>query len=221
MMTPFWLSLEIAFWALFVVAISGLLLNYGMFSFSFSGKTLIDSIVTLPLVLPPVVIGFALLVVFSPAYPFGAWLEMLGVQVVFSRLGAVLAAAIVAFPLFYRTLRGALAEIPQEMLEVARTLGASETKIFFTIAMPLAWRGILTGLILAFSRALGEFGATILIAGNIPSLTRTLPLAIYSSVEQGAYDEAVQYVFIICALSLSLLCGVQLLLENRKKKGGL
>lgn len=221
MMTPFWLSLEIAFWALFVVAVSGLLLNYGMFSFSFSGKTLIDSIVTLPLVLPPVVIGFALLVVFSPTYPFGAWLEMLGVQVVFSRLGAVLAAAIVAFPLFYRTLRGALLEIPQEMLEVARTLGASETKIFFTIALPLAWRGILTGLILAFSRALGEFGATILIAGNIPSLTRTLPLAIYSSVEQGAYDEAVQYVFIICALSLSLLCGVHLLLENRKKKGGL
>ncbi|WP_298703681.1 molybdate ABC transporter permease subunit [uncultured Veillonella sp.] len=204
-MSPLWLSLEVASIALIGIVGVGLWLCYMLKRYSFPGKALIDSIVTLPLVLPPVVVGFALLVMFSPGYTLGAWLEAHGLGIVFSKGGAILAAAIIGFPLFYQTVRAALGSVDSTMEDVARTLGASELRIFFTISMPLAWKGIVTGAILAFCRALGEFGATILIAGNIPGLTRTMPLAIYSLVEFGDYEGAFELVGYICILTLGLL----------------
>lgn len=215
-MSPLWLSLEVALLALVHIIVVGLLLNYILKRYDMKGKALIDSVLTLPLVLPPVVVGFALLVIFSPGGAFGAWLQSIGIQVVFSKMGAVLASSIIGFPLFYQTVRAALSSIDPAVEDVARTLGASELRIFFTISIPLAWKGIVTGAILAFSRALGEFGATILIAGNIPGLTRTMPLAIYSLVEVGDYSGAFVIVVYICALTLGLLWSVHLI-----TKGGL
>lgn len=213
-MSPLWLSLEVASIALCNIVIGGVLLCYMLKRYRFPGKALIDSIVTLPLVLPPVVVGFALLLVFTPGNALGAWLEAQGWQVVFSKAGAILASSIIGFPLFYQTVRAALGSIDPAVEDVARTLGASEWRIFFTISIPLAWKGILTGSILAFSRALGEFGATILIAGNIPGVTRTMPLAIYSLVEFGDYTGAFELVVYICALTLGLLWTVHFITKG-------
>ena len=201
-MSPFWLSLWVASIALIIVIVTGLATCYGMNRCKWGGIAILDALITLPLVLPPVVVGFALLMVFTPGYAFGAWLETHGLSVVF------------AFPLFYQTVRSALQSVDHNMEDVARTLGASELRIFFTISVPLAWKGILTGSILAFCRAMGEFGATILIAGNIPKVTRTMPLAIYSYVEAGQYMDAFELVVYICVLTLALLSGIHLITKG-------
>ena len=150
-----------------------------------------------------------LLIIFSPGNAFGAWLEAHGIRVVFSKLGAIIASAVVSFPLFYQSVRTALAAIDRDMEDVARTLGASEFRVFWTISLPLAWKGILSGSILCFARGLGEFGATILIAGNIPGVTRTMPLAIYSLVDFGDYSGAFELVVYICILTLGLVWAIQ------------
>ena len=203
------LSIEVAFIALIINAIFGLSLNYVMKHYTFLGKSLIDSFFTLPLVLPPVVLGFVLLIIFSPGNAFGACLEAHGIRVVFSKVGAIIASAVVSFPLFYQSVRTALAAIDSDMEDVARTLGASEFRVFWSISLPLAWKGILSGSILSFARGLGEFGATILIAGNIPGVTRTMPLAIYSLVEFGDYSGAFELVIYICVLTLGLVWAIQ------------
>ena len=203
------LSIEVAFLALLINVVVGLSLTYVMKRYSFPGKSLIDSFFTLTLVLPPVVLGFVLLIIFSPGNAFGAWLESHGIRVVFSKLGAIIASAVVSFPLFYQSVRTALAAIDSDMEDVARTLGASEFRVFWTISLPLAWKGILSGSILSFARGLGEFGATILIAGNIPGVTRTMPLAIYSLVEFGDYSGAFELVIYICILTLGLVWAIQ------------
>ena len=149
-MSPFWLSLWVASIALVIVILSGLAVCYWMNRCKWSGIAILDALITLPLVLPPVVVGFALLMVFTPGYAFGAWLESHGLGVVFTAAGAVVASSVIAFPLFYQTVRSALQSVDHNMEDVARTLGASELRIFFTISVPLAWKGILTGSILAF-----------------------------------------------------------------------
>ena len=202
-MSPLWLSLWVASIALIIVIVSGLAACYWMNRCKWSGMAIIDALITLPLVLPPVVVGFALLMVFTPGYAFGAWLEAHGMSVVFAASGAVVASSVIAFP-----------SVDHNMEDVARTLGASELRIFFTISVPLAWKGILTGSILAFCRAMGEFGATILIAGNIPRVTRTMPLAIYSYVEAGQYMDAFELVIYICVLTLALLSGIHLITQG-------
>ncbi|WP_282002610.1 molybdate ABC transporter permease subunit [Veillonella denticariosi] len=213
-MSPLWLSIWVASVALVFVIIGGLITCFLMNQCRWNGIAVIDAILTLPLVLPPVVVGFALLMIFTPGYAFGAWLESHGLGVVFSAAGAVVASSVIAFPLFYQTVRSALQSVDHNMEDVARTLGASELRIFFTISIPLAWKGILTGSILAFCRAMGEFGATILIAGNIPGLTRTMPLAIYSYVEAGQYMDAFELVIYICVLTLALLSGIHILTKG-------
>jgi len=200
-MSPFWLSLWVASIALVIVILSGLAACYWMNRCKWGGIAILDALITLPLVLPPVVVGFALLMVFTPGYAFAA-------------SGAVIASSVIAFPLFYQTVRSALQSVDHNMEDVARTLGASELRIFFTISVPLAWKGILTGSILAFCRAMGEFGATILIAGNIPRVTRTMPLAIYSYVEAGQYMDAFELVIYICVLTLALLSGIHLITKG-------
>lgn len=155
-MSPFVLSIYVATISLVIVVIVGLCVCFGMKQCRCRGVAIIDALLTLPLVLPPVVVGFALLMMFSPGYAFGAWLESHGLGVVFSVLGAICASSVIAFPLFYQTVRSALESIDHNMEDVARTLGASELRIFLTISIPLAWKGILTGAILSFCRAMGE-----------------------------------------------------------------
>ncbi len=150
------------------------------------GKTFVETFVSLPLVLPPVVTGLVLLQLFGKRGPLGHWLHaQLGLDVVFTWKAVVLALGVMALPLLVRAARTAIEEVNPALEQIARTLGASEWRVFFTVTLPLARRGIFAGVLLAFARALGEFGATIMVAGNIPGRTTTLPVAIYSDVQAG------------------------------------
>jgi molybdate transport system permease protein len=169
-------------------------------------KAILDTIFTIPLVLPPTVIGFLLLLVFGVKRPIGRFLlEFMGIRIVFSWQATVIAAFVIAFPLMYRTAMGAFEQIDENLIMAARTLGMSETSIFFRIMLPLASPGILGGAILSFARSLGEFGATAMIAGNIENKTRTLPLAIYSEVAAGNMKQASYYVAVVLAISFIVI----------------
>jgi molybdate transport system permease protein len=157
----------------------------------FPGKTLLEAIVNLPLVLPPVVIGYALLVTFGRNGPLGRWLhQTLDLQFVFTFRGAVLAAAVMGLPLVVRAMRQALEAVDRGLEAAARTLGASPTRVFWTVTLPLMSPGLLSGAVLGFAAALGEFGATITFVSNVPGETQTLPLAIYSALQQPGGDSA-------------------------------
>jgi molybdate transport system permease protein len=169
---------------------------------------LVDSIFLLPLVLPPTVVGFLLLVIFGRRSPIGTLLEKLDASVVFSWPATVIAAATVSFPLMYLTARAALEQVDPTLAEAARTLGASESRVLREVLLPLAWPGVLAGTVLAFARALGEFGATLMIAGDIPGRTETIPLAIYFAVESGDMQRAWMWCAIDVAISLVLLGGL-------------
>ena len=169
---------------------------------------LFDGAVLLPLILPPTVVGFLLLVVFGRNGPIGSLLWRWGVTLVFSWPATVIAAAVVAFPLVYLATRGALELIEPSLLEVARVLGASEWRVFARIALPLAWPGILAGTVLGFARALGEFGATLMFAGNIPGRTETIPVAIYFAIEDGEMQQAFIWSGVVLAISFVVLAGL-------------
>jgi molybdate transport system permease protein len=165
-------------------------------------KMILDGILTLPLVLPPTVAGFFLLFLFGVRGPVGKFfLDFFSVKIAFSWGATVLAAAAISFPLMYRSARGALEQVDPNLIYAARTLGMSEGAIFFRVSLPTALPGVASGAVLAFARGLGEFGATAMIAGNIAGKTRTLPLAIYSSVAAGDMDTAYRYVLIILLVS--------------------
>ncbi|MDB1954531.1 molybdate ABC transporter permease subunit [Clostridium tertium] len=169
-------------------------------------KIILDGILTLPLVLPPTVMGFFLLLIFGVNRPIGKLLlEFLGVKIVFSWSATVIASVVIAFPLMYRSARGAFEQVDQNLIMAARTLGMSERKIFWRIIMPLALPGVASGGILAFARGLGEFGATAMIAGNIANKTRTLPLAIYADVAAGDMASATNYVLIVTIISFAVV----------------
>lgn len=165
----------------------------------------IDGILTLPLVLPPTVVGFFLLLIFGRRSFTGHMLEKIGVTVVFSWPATVIAATVVAFPLMYRTSLGALEQVNPTLLQAARTLGASEWAVFRRVQLPLAGPGVLAGTVLAFARAMGEFGATLMLAGNIPGRTQTMPIAIFSAAESGDMRGALVWVGLIVALSLAII----------------
>jgi molybdate ABC transporter permease protein len=165
----------------------------------------IDGILTLPLVLPPTVVGFFLLVLFGRRSPIGHALERIGVTIVFSWPATVIAATVVAFPLMYRTTLGAFEQVNPTLLQAARTLGASEWRVFRRVLLPIAAPGVLAGTVLAFARALGEFGATLMLAGNIPGRTQTMPIAIFSAAEAGDMRAATVWVAIIVGLSLAII----------------
>jgi len=179
-------SLQMALASLLLVVPAGLALAWWLARFHWRGKALVETCVTLPLVLPPVVTGLILLQLFGRRGPAGGWLHaVFGFEVVFTWRAVVLALAAMSLPLFVRTVRTAFEEVDLKYEQLARTLGAGEWRVFFTITLPLARRGVLAGTLLAFARALGEFGATIMVAGNIPGRTTTLPVAIYQAVENG------------------------------------
>lgn len=168
-------------------------------------KGLIDGILTLPLVLPPTVVGYLLLVLFGKYGPLGRILLSLGTTVVFTWPGTVIAAAVVAFPLMYRTVRSAFEQIDQNILNAARTLGVGEWKLFWRIMIPLSWPGIAAGTVLAFARALGDFGATLMIGGNIPGQTLTIPAAIFFAADSGDMGKALIWVILIFIISLLVM----------------
>jgi len=165
----------------------------------------VDGVFLLPLVLPPTVVGFLLLLLFGRNGPLGKLLLSLGTTVVFSWPATVIAAAVVSFPMMYLSARAALEQVDSRLLEAGRTLGASEWRVFYAIALPLAWPGVLAGTILSFARALGEFGATLMLAGNIPGRTATIPIAIYFAVEADDVKTAIGWCLIDLAISLVLL----------------
>jgi molybdate transport system permease protein len=166
---------------------------------------LLDAGVNLPLVLPPTVLGYYLLVALGARSPIGAWLGARGIPLVFTWQGAVVAASVVALPLVVQSTKAAIEAIDPALREVARTLGRSEVAIFLTITLPLSWRGLLAGSMLAFSRALGEFGATLMVAGNIPGRTQTLPIAIYDTVQAGDLQEANRLALLLTVVAVVML----------------
>ena len=173
-----------------------------------SGKRvqwLLDVFFTFPLVLPPTVIGFLLLILFGRHSFLGKILAALGTTVIFSWPATVIASVVVSFPLMYRAAKGAFEQVDPHYIWAARTLGLTETRIFFRILVPLAWPGLISGAILAFARALGEFGATLMIAGNIPKVTKTIPLAIYFANAAGKDEIAIRWTGIILIISLIVL----------------
>lgn len=177
-------SLQVALAAVFCSLPLGIAAGWLLARKRFPGKLLLETCVNLPLVMPPVVTGYLLLIAFGRQGPIGGWLERwFGVQLVFDWKGAALAAAVVSFPLLVRSIRSAIAGVDVRLEDAARTLGAGPWDLFFSVTLPLARRGVIAGAVLAFARALGEFGATIMIAGNIAGETRTIPLMIYSELE--------------------------------------
>jgi molybdate transport system permease protein len=180
-------------------------------------KSVIETIVLLPLVMPPVSTGLILLKIFGRRSPLGQWLYERGIEIVFNWKGVLIAMAVMSFPLLVRSVRTSFAEVNPRLEQIAATLGASPLRIFFVITIPLAFKGIVAGAMLAFSRALGEFGATILLAGNIPGQTQTLSLAIYNFVQTGKDTEAYTLLGITVFLAFAFVWFSEWLLRAGKK----
>jgi molybdate transport system permease protein len=202
-LSPLWISLKTALLATFITFFLGISAAYWMLGYRGKGKSLIEGIFVAPLILPPTVVGFLLLLFFGKNGPVGKLLERFDTTIVFTWYGAAIAATVVSFPLMYKTALGAFSQIDANLLRVARTLGAKELTIFWRISLPLAFPGIVAATTLAFARALGEFGATLMLAGNIPGQTQTIPMAIYFAVEAGAINEAWFWSITIMIISLS------------------
>jgi molybdate transport system permease protein len=200
-LSPLWLSLKTAGIATVIVFIIGIVLARLVARNSFHGKSIVEAIILLPLVLPPTVVGFGLLYLFGKNGVLGKFLEnSFNFQVVFTWYAVIIAAVVVSFPLMYQSAAAAFQKYDRNIENVALTMGASKWKVFWTISFPLAWPGLLAGLVLSFARALGEFGATLMLAGYIPNVTDTIPLAIYFAVESGNMEMAKFWVIIIVSL---------------------
>lgn len=201
-LSPLWISIKTSFTATLFVFFIGIAISWFMFQYKGKGKEIIDGVLILPMILPPTVMGYILLLIIGKNSPLGRMLGHLGINVIFTWSATVIAAIIIAFPLMYRTTLGAFKQIDINMINAARTMGATEWRIFWKVAVPLAWPGIAAGTMLAFARALGEFGATLMVAGSIPGKTETIPIAIYFAVAGGENEKAIMWVVLIFAISL-------------------
>jgi molybdate transport system permease protein len=200
------LSLKVALWATGIDLVLGVAAGYALARYRFFGRDVIDSLLLLPMVLPPTVLGYYLLVVLGRRGPVGGWLQsQFGINLIFTWQGAVIAAAIVSFPFVCKSARAAFEEVHPQYQQAARVLGLNEVAVFFRITLPLAWRGILAGVLLAFARALGEFGATLMVAGSIPGKTQTLSIAVYEAVQAGQDDLANRLVLVISLVAVVVL----------------
>jgi len=214
---PLQLTLKVASLATFFALLLGVAAALVIHKYRFFGRDLVESVLTLPLVLPPTVLGYYLLVVMGRNSFLGRWLEdSLGISLVFTWQGAVVAATVVAFPLVFRSTRSALENVNPSYENAARTLGCSEPNVFFRVSLPLAMPGILSGTMLAYARAMGEFGATLMVAGNMPGRTQTMPLAIYSAVQSGNNALANSLVVIISVVCIIILWTSGKLLKPRR-----
>lgn len=212
-MEPAWvalsLSLKVAGWATLLNAVLGIGVAFALARLRFPGRELLDSILTLPMVLPPTVLGYYLLVLIGRNGPIGAFLQQhFGITLVFTFSGAVIAATVVAFPLVLKSARAAFESIDPQFEKAARVLGLSPPAVFFRVTLPLARRGIVAGLLLAFARALGEFGATLMLAGSIPGRTQTLSIAVYEAVQAGDDATANLLVAIVSITCVAVLLAV-------------
>lgn len=209
------LSLKVAGCATLLDLLLGVGVGFLLARGRFVGRDLLDTVLTLPMVMPPTVLGFYLLVLVGRRGWLGAWLhDSFGINLIFTWQGAVIAASLVAFPLVFKPARAAFEAVDGQLEQAARVLGVSEAAIFFRVTLPLAWRGILAGVLLAFARALGEFGATLMVAGSIPGKTQTLSIAVYEAVQAGQDDVANTLVLIT-----SVVCMVVLLAAGRLAPG--
>lgn len=206
------LSLRVALLATAVAAVSGVACARLLARARFPGKEAVEAVLLLPLVLPPTVVGFGLLLLLGRNGPVG---RLVPDGLLFTWWAAVVAAAVAAFPLVYQNARAAFAQVDPDQENAARTLGAGEVRVFFTVTLPLAWPGLMAGLVLAFARALGEFGATLMVAGNIPGKTQTAPMAIYFAVEEGDYRTAAPLVAIVLLFSFAVIFWLNWWLRNR------
>ncbi len=213
------LSLKVAFWATVLSLPLGIWIAYLLARKEFWGRQALNVLVHLPLVLPPVVTGYILLLAFGRTGLFGVWLDALGVQLAFRWTGAVLAAAIMAFPLMVRAIRLSIEAVDNGLEEAGATLGASRLQVFVTITLPLMAPGILAGTVLAFAKAMGEFGATITFVANIPEQTQTVPSAIYAFLQvPGGEASAVRLVLISTALAVAALIVSEILAQRLARK---
>src|SRR5208282_3742327 len=183
---PLYLTLKVASVATLSAFLTGVVLAFLLAKGRFRGRELLDAVLTLPLVLPPTVLGYYLIVLVGRNGWIGRWLyEAFGITLMFTWQGAVIASAVVAFPLVYKAARAAFENVDQNLEKAARTLGLSEWGVFLRVSFPLAWHGVMAGTMLAFARGMGEFGATLMVAGNLPGKTQTLSLAVYDAVQAG------------------------------------
>jgi molybdate transport system permease protein len=206
LLIPLQLTLRVASLATLVALVLGVFAAFVLHRFRFPGRDVLDALLTLPLVLPPTVLGYYLLVVVGRNSMLGRWMEeALGISLVFTWQGAVVAASVVAFPLVFKSARSALENVNIKYEDTARSLGCRECQVFIRVSFPLAWRGIMAGTMLAFARAMGEFGATLMLAGNLPGKTQTMSLAVYSAVQTGNYALANTLVIIISLVCVIIL----------------
>ena len=211
MLTPLWLTLKVALLATLLSGAAGIGLGWWMSRRRFAGQHVADAFLMLPMVLPPTVLGYYLIVLIGRNGVLGQYLDRwFGINLIFTWQGAVIAASVVSLPLIYKAARAAFEEVDGRFAHAARTLGAGEFEVFWRIALPLAIRGIAAGLMLAFARAMGEFGATLMIAGNLPGKTQTLSIAVYEAVQAGNDAQALWLTLVI-----SLVCMTVLVISGR------
>lgn len=210
------LSLKVASWSTALNLVLGVAAGWLLARKRFIGRDLIDAILTLPMVLPPTVLGYYLLVVIGKRGFLGKWLyDTFGINLIFTWQGAVIASTIVAFPLVMKSARAAFESVDPQLEKAARVLGLPERSLFFRVTLPMAWRGILAGVLLAFARALGEFGATLMVAGSIPGRTQTLSVAVYEAVQAGQDSLANLLVLITSATCIAVLLAAGWLMPAR------
>lgn len=211
-LTSFWISIRVATMSTIIVMILGIIVSKWLYHRKKRWVKIVESFILLPIVLPPTVMGFILLIVFSPRGIIGQFFNnILHLPVVFTLTGAVIASVIVSFPLMYQHTIQGFNSIDKRMLDTARTMGASESKIFYRIVLPLSKRYILSGIVMSFARAIGEFGATLMVAGYIPNKTNTLPLEIYFLVVEGKENQAWLWVLVLVAFTIVVIMTINLM----------
>ena len=213
-MNPLIITLKTSAVATLITFFAGIFLAYAVCNLK-RGKNLIDAIIMLPMVLPPTVVGFFLLLIFGKRSAIGKFLLQFDISLVFTWKAAVIAAVVVSLPLMYRTTRGAFEQLDRNIIYAAQTLGVSEWKIFWRILLPNAKSGILAGLVLSFTRAMGEFGATIMFAGNIPGVTQTMSTAIYAAVQANDYNLAFQWAILLALFSLVFIFAMNSVIKRK------
>ncbi|MGN0702684.1 MAG: molybdate ABC transporter permease subunit [Lentihominibacter sp.] len=219
MFEPIILSIRVALVATAIAFFLGIFFAYLLTKKKVPGKNIWETILILPMILPPSIVGYLLLKLFGKRGPIGAFLlDTFGIQVVFTWIACVIAASVVALPLMYQNAKGAFQSVDPSLELAAKTLGSSSFKVFRTVTMPLSIPGIVSGIVLTFARALGEFGATLMLAGNIPGRTQTIPTAIYYSVVTGKEDEAMNLVVVMVLFSFALVFGLNMWLKKKNHR---
>jgi molybdate transport system permease protein len=213
------LSLKVALWATLIDLVLGVGFGYLLARGRFPGRDLLDALLTLPMVLPPTVLGYYLLVLIGRNGPLGHWLQQsFGINLIFTWQGAVIAAAVVAFPLVLKGARSAFEAVDVQLEQAARVLGVGPLGVFLRVSLPLAWRGVLAGTLLAFARSMGEFGATLMVAGSIPGKTQTLSIAVYEAVQAGQDDTANLLVLVTSVTCIIVLAAATRLAPERARE---